>query len=76
MTEEQIAQACDPFWSTKAQGTGLGLAITQQIIEEHAGELTVRSEGDAGTTVILSLPDTPITENHPEESHVSYDIGG
>ena len=56
MTEEQIAHAVDPFWSTKAQGTGLGLAITQQIMEEHGGTLNVSSKENKGTTVELTLP--------------------
>lgn len=56
MTEEQIAHAVDPFWSTKAQGTGLGLAITQQIMEEHGGSLHISSNENNGTTVVLTLP--------------------
>ena len=71
MSEEQIRQACDPFWSTKAQGTGLGLAITQQILDEHAGRLTVESEKGNGTTVTLCLPYTPVTLNENEEHYVA-----
>ena len=59
MTSEQISQACDPFWSTKAKGTGLGLAITQQIIEDHGGHLRVHSKEGEGTTVVLAIPGNP-----------------
>ena len=73
MSDEQIRQACDPFWSTKAQGTGLGLAITQQIVDEHAGRLTVESKQGKGTTVTMAIPYTPINED--EESYVANHTG-
>lgn len=60
MTEEQVAHATDPFYSTKAQGTGLGLAITRQILEDHGGTIDVRSEPGAGTTVCLRFPWRPV----------------
>ena len=36
----------DPFYSTKevGKGTGLGLSISYSIIQEHKGEIAVRSE--------------------------------
>ena len=60
MTDEQVAHATDPFYSTKAQGTGLGLAITRQILEDHGGTLDVRSAPGAGTTVSLRFPWRPV----------------
>ncbi|TXD37523.1 HAMP domain-containing protein [Lujinxingia vulgaris] len=46
----------EPFFSTKSQGTGLGLPMTQQIIEEHGGELSVESEVGRGTRFCFELP--------------------
>jgi len=46
----------DPFFTTKEQGSGLGLAISYRIIENHKGELTVRSKENQGTEVIIYLP--------------------
>lgn len=73
MSEEEVAHATDPFYSTKAQGTGLGLAITRQILEDHGGTLEVRSGLGAGTTVVLRFPwrpaapgDDPIQAGAPE----------
>lgn len=37
-------------------GTGLGLAIVQSIIEEHGGEITVKSVYGAGSEFIIHLP--------------------
>jgi two-component system phosphate regulon sensor histidine kinase PhoR len=38
------------------EGTGLGLAITRSIIEQHHGEITVRSQSGAGTEFTFTLP--------------------
>ncbi|MEN0064929.1 MAG: ATP-binding protein [Myxococcota bacterium] len=60
MDDEEIDRAFDPFFSTKASGTGLGLAITQQILEDHGGEIRAESVKGQGTTVVLALPAAPL----------------
>lgn len=37
-------------------GTGLGLSIVKDIIEAHAGEITVESTVNVGTTFVMRLP--------------------
>ncbi len=46
----------EQFFTTKPQGTGLGLYISRQIVEEHGGQLTWRSEPGAGATFTVHLP--------------------
>ena len=46
----------EPFFSTKDDGTGLGLAIAQKIIDEHNGNLSVKSIDGNGTEFIILLP--------------------
>lgn len=55
----------DPFFTTKHEsgeheGTGLGLTIVHQIIQEHHGEILVKSSVGVGTTFFVSLPALPI----------------
>lgn len=45
-----------PFFSTKEKGYGMGLPLVKQIIDEHLGEISVKSEYKKGTTFILSFP--------------------
>ena len=48
-----------PFFSTKPKGSGLGLAISQKIIEAHHGKISIESEPDKGTRVIIFLGAEP-----------------
>lgn len=59
-------RAFEPFFSTKTRGTGLGLPISRRIIEEHGGELKLRSRRGGGTTVILEVKESD--EHHGNES--------
>lgn len=55
---EDLSKIFDPYFTTKFQGegTGLGLSITYGIVQEHHGEIDVRSEIGKGTTFVLSFP--------------------
>lgn len=48
----------EPFFTTKGvgQGTGLGLSISYGIIQNHGGEIQVRSEKGVGTEFIIIIP--------------------
>jgi two-component system NtrC family sensor kinase len=48
----------DPFFTTKEDQnrTGLGLAVAHSIVEQHAGEITVRSAPGEGTEFQVTLP--------------------
>lgn len=61
MAPEELGQAFDPFFSTKANGTGLGLPIAKQLIEQHGGRVSVESEAGRGTCVRVEIPLDPQT---------------
>jgi signal transduction histidine kinase/HAMP domain-containing protein len=56
MTEDELRQATDPFFTTRPSGTGIGLAITRQIVEDHQGTMRMTSAPGRGTAVVLVLP--------------------
>jgi len=45
-----------PLITSKAKGTGLGLAVVKRIVESHAGQVIVESEGGKGSTFTVKLP--------------------
>lgn len=61
MPPEIIEKIFDPFFSTKkvGQGTGLGLSITYGIVQNHGGDIQVRSQVGVGTEFIITLPTEP-----------------
>ncbi len=57
MTDEVIARACEPFFTTKGpRGSGLGLSMVLGFARQSGGDLLVRSAPDQGTRVELWLP--------------------
>lgn len=63
--ETNLEHIFDPFFTTKHEsgeheGTGLGLTIVHQIIQEHHGEIRVKSSVGVGTTFFVSLPALPV----------------
>ena len=46
----------EPFHSGAGRGTGLGLAIVYRIVQEHQGDIRVRSIRGKGTAVEVHLP--------------------
>ncbi|MCL1877988.1 MAG: ATP-binding protein [Defluviitaleaceae bacterium] len=62
MTAEQVAQMFELYTRFNAEanrnieGTGLGMNITKNIVDMMAGEISVESEPNVGTTVTVLLP--------------------
>jgi signal transduction histidine kinase len=55
-SDEALARAFSPFFTTRADGTGLGLAIVKRIIEEHGGDVGARNRASGGACVWCRLP--------------------
>ena len=55
MTEQQIKNAREPFYSTKRNGTGLGLYIAQRYAQRNGGELYIESRKDMYTKIYLQF---------------------
>jgi two-component system, NtrC family, sensor kinase len=53
-----LEKTFDPFFSTKAagEGTGLGLSVSYGTIQEHRGEIQVKSEPGQWTEFTILLP--------------------
>jgi len=58
ISETDLSNIFDPFYTTKepGKGTGLGLSTSIAIVEQMGGRITVDSEEGSGTTMIVQLP--------------------
>ncbi len=64
MSEETISKLGQPFYTTKEKGTGLGFMISKKIIDNHFGEIHIKSEVNKGTTIEVILPFVNETANY------------
>ena len=56
ISEEDLANIFNPFFTTKDHGTGLGLSISHNIIKAHQGTIDVENEMGKGARFILKIP--------------------
>jgi signal transduction histidine kinase len=54
--EEKVAKIFEPYYTTKDSGSGLGLTVAYKVVNEHGGEISVKSKEGKGTTFTLSFP--------------------
>lgn len=56
MTQDELANIKEMFYTTKKNGTGLGVALSNEIILAHNGNIMYDSIKNVGTTCTISLP--------------------
>ena len=54
------------------RGSGIGLAVANEIITRHGGTLTINSEENVGTTVLITLP--AIDDGHAEDNNPTVEV--
>ena len=64
MNAETLSKIGRPFFQAQSAylappGTGLGLYIVLALVKENGGTVTIDSEPNVGTTVVMRLPKTP-----------------
>ena len=70
ISEDQITQVFDPFFTNKEFGTGLGLSICQQIVNEHNGKISVINNPEKGCTFEIIIPVQQF-EKQPERKSIN-----
>jgi two-component system, NtrC family, sensor histidine kinase PilS len=56
IAEGDLPHIFEPFFSTKAEGSGIGLALVYRVVQDHGGQIEVRSQPAAGTSFMVTLP--------------------
>lgn len=62
MSGGTLETAFDPFFTTKTSGMGLGLSISHQLVQNHAGSISLQPNPEKGLTVTVELPVDPEAE--------------
>ena len=74
ISEDKLAVVFERFWQEDdsslgaARGTGIGLALVKQLVELHAGEVSVSSRKGVGSVFTVRLPKELESEKTPERS--------
>lgn len=73
--EEGMKHIFEPYYSTKESGKGLGLATVYGIVQNHGGEISVKSELRQGTEFKIIFPKgEKIKEKLTEKTKLITDI--
>jgi len=58
IAQDSLSQIFTPFYTSKpvGTGTGLGLSISHNIVKQHNGEISVRSDINKGSCFTVSIP--------------------
>lgn len=76
MTADVKQRIFDPFFTTKSigKGTGLGLSISYQtIVDRHRGKLHCCSSPGQGTTMLIQIPLSGLTQTTCAATHFAED---
>lgn len=63
--ESIVDRIFDPFFTYKKSGSGLGMTVVKKVVDEHKGDIDIKSKEGEGTTFKISLPQNEMDNNTP-----------
>ncbi len=77
ISDDNIARAFSPFFTTKPEGsgTGLGLSVSYGIIRKHGGSIVLENRSEGGVKVEIILPKaSQKTDSHGNETVIKSEV--
>ncbi len=76
ISKEDLPKVKQKFFKSNQtrRGSGIGLAVADEIISMHGGTLSIRSEENVGTTVVMELPFIDEGRSNDNSSNVNVEI--
>ncbi len=56
ISEDEISDIFNPYFTTKEKGTGLGLSISYQLVKLHGGDIKAENSPDGGAVFTVLIP--------------------
>ena len=56
ISEEDLSQIWDLYFTTKSNGSGIGLSVSKKIIEGHGGRILLENTNERGSEFRIELP--------------------
>lgn len=53
---DDFAHIFEAYYTTRSKGNGLGLMIVQRIVQDHGGQISIKTEPGQGTEFVILLP--------------------
>jgi C4-dicarboxylate-specific signal transduction histidine kinase len=67
ISDSEMEQLFDPFYTTHQEGLGLGLAISKSIVESHGGQIAAEHLSDQRTAFMFNIPSQVAGESSENE---------
>jgi polar amino acid transport system substrate-binding protein len=55
MTEEEMKNVFELFYTTKPGGSGIGLPLSRQMVEDNGGAIQINSEKYKGSNILITF---------------------
>ncbi|HBH35056.1 MAG TPA: PAS domain-containing sensor histidine kinase, partial [Gammaproteobacteria bacterium] len=66
ISDADLDNIFEPFYTTRAKGTGLGLAIVKRILDQHKATISVSDNVPKGSCITVILPVSPASKITPQ----------
>lgn len=67
MSEANMRQARDPFFTTKTYGTGMGLSLVEKIVAMHDATFSLEHSSEGGMVASIRLPQSRLSSPRPRD---------